>query len=66
MNEAVLVTKAKGWTKADRERYGGATVRILGDRDHRDQVLVEIMSGPLTGCRIWATEAELVRQEAAE
>lgn len=66
MNEAVLVSKAKGWTKADRERYGGATVRILGDRDHRDQVLVEIMSGPLAGLRRWMSEAEIQRTNEEE
>ena len=65
MNEAVLVSKHKSWSRVERELYGGATCRVLGAVDRQGRLEVEITSGELAGLRRWMSEDELVRREEA-
>jgi hypothetical protein len=64
MSDAItLPAKSKDWTRAERELFSKCQARVLGDRDYKDRVLVEILSGPLTGSRCWMKEADLTRKE---
>jgi hypothetical protein len=47
------------WSKAERHLYAGQSVRVLGEVDRSGAMLVEMMSGPLTGLRRWMTFDEL-------
>ena len=60
-DETTFPAKSKDWTRAERELFAKCQARVLGDRDYKDRVLVEILSGPLTGARVWMLEADLVQ-----
>jgi len=64
-DEATLPAKSTDWTRAERELLAGCQARVLGDRDYKDRVLVEIMSGQLAGSRLWLKESDLQRTEGA-
>jgi len=58
-DETILPAKSSDWTRAERELYARCQARVLGDRDYKDKVLVELLSGPLAGSRIWVAESDL-------
>jgi hypothetical protein len=58
-DETTLPAKSSDWTKVERELLAGCQARVLGDRDYKDRVLVEILSGPLAGSRCWLKEDDL-------
>ena len=62
-DETTLPAKSTDWTRAERELLSGCQARVLGDRDYKDRVLCEIMSGQLAGSRIWLREEDLIRKE---
>jgi hypothetical protein len=64
-DETTLPAKSSDWTKIERELYGGCQARVLGDRDWKDKVLVELLSGPLAGSRIWMDEEDLRKDKTA-
>lgn len=64
-DETILPAKSPDWTRAERELYSQCQARVLGDRDYKDKVLVELLSGPLAGCRIWIAEADLRKEDQA-
>jgi len=64
VNEAVIVSKHTSWSRAERELYAGATCRVMGETDRQGRLLVELLSGPLAGCRRWMSEEEIRRTDA--
>ena len=58
----VALPRHPNWTASEAKLYVGSLVRVLGDRDQIDRVLVEFLSGPLYGERRWFTESELQRK----
>ncbi len=66
MSEAVLVSKHKAWSRTERELYAGALVRVMGETDRQGRMLVELLSGPLAGCRRWMSEEEIRRTNEGE
>ena len=64
-DETVLPAKSADWTRAERELLAGCQARVLGDRDYKDRVLVELLSGPLAGSRIWIREEDLRKGETS-
>jgi len=62
-DETILPAKSSDWTRAERELLAGCQARVLGDRDYKDRVLCELMSGPLQGARVWMREEDLRKGE---
>ena len=54
---------AKVWQKYEKDLYADATVRVLGSTDVNGRMLCEFTSGPLEGCFVWLSSAELVKEE---
>jgi hypothetical protein len=62
VTDEITLRQSKNWTASEALLYVGSLVRVLGDRDQIDRVLVEFLSGPLCGERRWFTESELQRK----
>ena len=63
--EATLPDEHPTWNAAERRLYGNALMRVLGETDHKGNVLIELLSGELEGCRIWIAPEALQRTEGA-
>jgi hypothetical protein len=66
MTTITLVQKHKTWTKTERRQLAGQVAELTDETDHAGKRLAVLRSGPLLGCGVWLSDAEINSDSDAE